>query len=259
MALVVKNASANATDARDLGSIPGVGRSPGEGNGNLLQHSSLLKSHTQKSLVGYSSWNYEDLDVTEYLFGESNGTPLQYSCLENPMDGGAWWAAVHRVEKSQRHNLATKQPQRVQGGLHGNEGGKCSRTVMIHTRPRMKGIDLTVVETQQWNLLWWRGKGRLQNNTEMWTWVNKRTQSMQSIVHILEESTCSNLSYFWFSRVNLQSWRQWYSKLSPSGNMAFTQSQILHSIILTLFHQLQKKLPASKIYYWQILAVHIHL
>ena len=34
------------------------------------------------------------------LFGEANGNPLQYSCLENPMDGGAWWAAVHGVAKS---------------------------------------------------------------------------------------------------------------------------------------------------------------
>ena len=34
------------------------------------------------------------------LFGEGNGTPLQYSCLENPMDGGAWWAAVHGVAES---------------------------------------------------------------------------------------------------------------------------------------------------------------
>ena len=33
--------------------------------------------------------------------GEGNGTPLQYSCLKNPMDGGAWWAAVHGVAKSQ--------------------------------------------------------------------------------------------------------------------------------------------------------------
>ena len=47
--------------SRDAGSIPGLGRSPGEGNGN----------------------------------------PLQYSCLENPMDGGAWWATVHGVAKSQ--------------------------------------------------------------------------------------------------------------------------------------------------------------
>ena len=34
-------------------------------------------------------------------YGEGNGTPLQYSCLENPMDGGAWWATVHRVARSQ--------------------------------------------------------------------------------------------------------------------------------------------------------------
>ena len=37
----------------------------------------------------------------ESKLGEGNGTPLQYSCLENPMDGGAWWAAVHGVAKSQ--------------------------------------------------------------------------------------------------------------------------------------------------------------
>ena len=40
----------------------------------------------------------------EYVYiynGEGNGTPLQYSCLENPMDRGAWWAAVHWVAKSQ--------------------------------------------------------------------------------------------------------------------------------------------------------------
>ena len=36
----------------------------------------------------------------KWVWGEGNGNPLQYSCLENPMDGGAWWAAVHRVAKS---------------------------------------------------------------------------------------------------------------------------------------------------------------
>ena len=40
-------------------------------------------------------------DFYSICFGEGNGTPLQYSCLENPMDGGAWWAAVHGVAKSQ--------------------------------------------------------------------------------------------------------------------------------------------------------------
>ena len=41
-----------------------------------------------------------DLGVSSVCTGEGNGTPLQYSCLENPMDGGAWWAAAHGVAKS---------------------------------------------------------------------------------------------------------------------------------------------------------------
>ena len=66
------------------------------------------KSHGRKSLVGCSSWGRSELDTTERLhfhfslsyIGEGNGNPLQYSCLENPMDGGAWWATVHGVTKS---------------------------------------------------------------------------------------------------------------------------------------------------------------
>ena len=58
---MVKNLPTNAEDAEDMGSIPGSGRSPGIGNGN----------------------------------------PLQYSCLENSMDRGAWWATVHGVSKRQ--------------------------------------------------------------------------------------------------------------------------------------------------------------
>ena len=60
VALVVKNSPANAGDMRDEGSIPELGRSPGKGNGN----------------------------------------PLHYSCLENSMDRGAWWATVHGVTNS---------------------------------------------------------------------------------------------------------------------------------------------------------------
>ena len=58
---MVKNPPADAGDIRDMGSIPGLGRSPGGGPGN----------------------------------------PLQYSCLENSMDRGAWWATVHGIAKSQ--------------------------------------------------------------------------------------------------------------------------------------------------------------
>ena len=60
VALTVKNLPANAGDLRDLGSIPGSGRSPGGGH----------------------------------------GSSLQYSCLETPMDRGAWWAIIHRVTKN---------------------------------------------------------------------------------------------------------------------------------------------------------------
>ena len=59
--LVVKNSSASAGDARDTGLIPGSGRLPGGRNVN----------------------------------------PLQYSCLQNPINRGAWWATIHRVTKSQ--------------------------------------------------------------------------------------------------------------------------------------------------------------
>ena len=61
MAPVVKNPPASSGGARDVGSIPGSGRFPGEVNSN----------------------------------------PIQYSCLEKPIDRGAWWAKVHRVAKSQ--------------------------------------------------------------------------------------------------------------------------------------------------------------
>ena len=60
VALVIKNLPAKAGDIRDVGSIPGSGRSPGGGNGN----------------------------------------PVQYSCLENPMDRGTWWVTGHSVTKS---------------------------------------------------------------------------------------------------------------------------------------------------------------
>ena len=66
------------------------------------------KSHGWRSLVGCSPWGREKLDTTEQLhfhfslssIGEGNGNPLQHSCLENPRDGGAWWAAVYGVAQS---------------------------------------------------------------------------------------------------------------------------------------------------------------
>ena len=67
------------------------------------------KSHGWRSLMGCSPWGCEESDMTEQLhfcfslscITEGNGNPLQCSCLENPRDGGAWWAAVYGVTQSQ--------------------------------------------------------------------------------------------------------------------------------------------------------------
>ena len=66
------------------------------------------KSHGQRNLVGCSPWGRQESGTTERLhfhfslscLGEGNGNPLQYSCLENPRDGGACWAAVYGVAQS---------------------------------------------------------------------------------------------------------------------------------------------------------------
>ena len=66
------------------------------------------KAHGQRSLVGCSPWGHRESDTTERLHfhfslsctGEGNGNPLQCSCLENPRDGGAWWAAISGVAQS---------------------------------------------------------------------------------------------------------------------------------------------------------------
>ena len=55
----------SACNAGDLGLIPGLGRSPGGGHGNPLQHSCLENLHGQRSLVGYSPWGGKELDTTE--------------------------------------------------------------------------------------------------------------------------------------------------------------------------------------------------
>ena len=79
---------------------------------NSVECNSILlpgKSHGRRSLVGCRLWGHINLDTTERLhfhfslscIEKGNGTPLQCSCLENPRDGGAWWAAVYEVAQSQ--------------------------------------------------------------------------------------------------------------------------------------------------------------
>ena len=68
----------------DLGSIPGLGRFPGEGNGNPYQHSCLENPHGQRSLEGYSSWGYKESDMTEWL---STAHYLRYEGPEETKQG----------------------------------------------------------------------------------------------------------------------------------------------------------------------------
>ena len=62
---MVKNPPANAGDIRDVGSIPGSGRSPGEANGKRLQYSCLENPSGQRSLAGCSPWGCKESDTTE--------------------------------------------------------------------------------------------------------------------------------------------------------------------------------------------------
>ena len=142
----------SACNMGDPGSIPGSGRYPGEGSGNLLQYSCLKNPMDKgawwaivhgitKSQIWLNNFTFtfklfcssallifsplgkggdhhfaHCLVSKEYVCsvghpgviprsgrspGEGDGNPLQYSCLEKPMDKGAWWAIVHRISKSQ--------------------------------------------------------------------------------------------------------------------------------------------------------------
>ena len=83
------------------------------------------KSHGLKSLVGCSPWGREESDMTEKLHfhfycscvGEGNGNPLQCSCLENPRDRGAWWAAIYGVSQSRTrlkpHSSSSSSSSRI--------------------------------------------------------------------------------------------------------------------------------------------------
>ena len=107
---MVKNPPANAGN---MGLFPALGRAPGEGNGNPLQYCCLrnpmdrgawqARIHGFSKVLDTTQRNAGDLGSIPGLGrspGEGNGNLLQYACLENSMDGGAWWATVHGVTKS---------------------------------------------------------------------------------------------------------------------------------------------------------------
>ena len=101
------------------------------------------KFHGQRSLVGCSPWGHYESDTTERLhfhfslscIGEGNGNPLQCSCLENPRDGGAWWAARYGLAQSRTRLkwLSSRSPQSTeQRSLWYTVGSPCVWVVLSH-------------------------------------------------------------------------------------------------------------------------------
>ena len=92
----------------------------------------------QRSLVGCSPWGHTESDTTERLhfhfslscIGDGNGSPLQCSCLENPRDGGAWWAAVYGVVQSRTRLKWLSSSSRKWKGFPGGSDGKESSCSM---------------------------------------------------------------------------------------------------------------------------------
>ena len=101
------------------------------------------KSHGWRSLVGCSPWGREESDMTERLpfhfslscIGEGNGNPLQCSCLENPRDGGAWWAAIYGVTQSRTRlkRLSSSSSSEGSGGCPISQEGKLTLMLVFGT------------------------------------------------------------------------------------------------------------------------------
>ena len=121
---VVKTPFSNAGDTADAGSVPGLGRSSGEGNGNPLQSSCL-----ENPRDGGDWWAaiYGVAQSRTLLKRLSSSSSSQYSCLENPMDSAAWWATVHGVAKIRPQLSGRAHLKEIREQLHGNLGEKVSK------------------------------------------------------------------------------------------------------------------------------------
>ena len=124
------------------------------------------KSHGWRSLVGCSPWGRYELDMAERLHfqfslsctGGGNGNPLQYSCLENPVDRGAWWAAVHRVTQRQTR-LTQLSMQACFGEGNGNP------------------LQYSCLENPMDRRAWWAA---IYGVTQSWAWLKRLSSSSSS-------------------------------------------------------------------------------
>ena len=133
------------------------------------------KSHGQRSLVGYSPRGHKEQDTTERLHfhfslsctEEGNGNPLQCSCLENPRDGGAWWAAVYGVAQSQTRLKRLSSSSSSSRGLPCGSDGKeftcqCRRCRFDWEDLLEKGM-APHSSILAWRIPWTEEPGRLQS------------------------------------------------------------------------------------------------
>ena len=155
------------------------------------------------SLVGCSPWGCEELDTTERIpfhfscIAEGNGNPLQCSCLENPGDGGAWWAAVYGVAQSQTRLKWLSSSSSIPG------------TLKLSPSPVPQDVHTTAAEAagEAWCALYY--KGRLNWDAEWQRQSPKRkkvTNGWKRTVKVLrrkgdrmqqESQWCCRLPFCW--------------------------------------------------------------
>ena len=149
------------------------------------------KSHGWRSLVGCSPWGRQESDMTEWLhfhfslscIGEGNGNPLRCSCLENPRDGGAWWAAVYGVAQS-RTQL------------------KWLSSSINHIR----GIRVQIL------------RGLFRKRKKSWFWADNSSSSEKTLILFLgSDSFWKSLSYTGIVR-SIKPWRWVFTAATPPSS-----------------------------------------
>ena len=154
------------------------------------------KSHGWRSLVCCSPWGRQESDMAERLhfhfslscIGEGNGNPLQCSCLENPRDSEAWWAAVSEVAQSQTRlkrlsSSSSRIINRNMCKLHSLNTDCCSSTTLVHLRLYF----LYAYHSLEKTLVPRKTEGKRGRGQQRMRWLDTITDSMDMNLNKLQE------------------------------------------------------------------------